>query len=143
MGTADEPSWEQALITDMRAHDGRPTSGPLEGHPLLLMQGRGARTGEPRHAILTYSRDGEDYVVAGTAGGSTKPPAWVANMRVHPDLTIEIGQRTFPARATLVEDDAERQRLWDAHVAQLPWFAGYPEQTKRAIPMIRITPIAP
>src|SRR5918993_1939594 len=140
MGNADEQDWEQALIAEMREHEGRPTSGPLKGHPLMLMQGRGARSGEPRQAFLTYPRDGEDYIVGGTAGGSTKPPAWVANMRGYPDVTLEIGHRSFPARATVVEHEAERQRLWDAHVAALPWFAGYPEQAQRPIPMIRLTP---
>jgi F420H(2)-dependent quinone reductase len=141
MGNADEQSWERALIADMREHEGRPTFGPLEGHPLMLMQGRGAKSGEPRQAILTYSRDGQDYIVAGTAGGSTKPPAWVANMRAYPDVTLEIGHRSFPARATVVEDEdeAERQRLWDAHVVALPWFAAYPEQVQRPIPMIRLS----
>ena len=140
MANADEQSWEQALMAEMREHEGRPTSGPLAGHPLMVMQGRGAKTGEPRHAILTYSRDGEDYVVAGTAGGSTVAPAWVANMRAYPDVTLEIGKRSFPARSTIVEDEAERARLWDAHVAALPWFAEYPEKAQRAIPMIRLTP---
>ena len=139
MTDGNAQAWEQALIADMREHDGRPTSGPLEGHPLMLMQGRGAKTGEPRQAILTYSRDGEDYVVAGTAGGSTKPPAWLANLRAYRDVTIEIGHRSFPARATIITDEAERQRLWEAHVAQLPWFAAYPEQARRPIPMIRLT----
>jgi deazaflavin-dependent oxidoreductase (nitroreductase family) len=136
----DEQAWEQALIEDMREHDGRPTSGPLAGHPLMLMHGRGAKSGEPRQAILTYSRDGDDYVVAGTAGGSPTTPAWVANVRAHPDVTLEIGQRSIPARATIVGDDAERQRLWDAHVAALPWFAEYPEKAHRTIPMMRLTP---
>lgn len=142
MGNADEQTWEQALIADMREHDGRPTSGPLAGHPLMLMEGTGAKTGEPRHAVLTYSRDGEDYIVAGTAGGATKAPAWVANMRAHPDVTLEIGHDVSPARATIVGDEAERQRLWDAHVVALPWFADYPQQAQRAIPMIRLTPKA-
>ena len=140
MANWDEQAWEQALIADMREHDGVPQSGPLAGHPLMLMQGRGAKSGEPRQAILTYSRDGEDYIVAGTAGGSTKPPAWVANMRAYPDVTLEIGTRSFPARAAVVDDEAERVRLWDAHVAALPWFADYPEQAQRPIPMIRLTP---
>jgi deazaflavin-dependent oxidoreductase (nitroreductase family) len=141
MANADEQDWEQALIANMREHNGRPTFGPLAGHPLALMRGTGAKTGEPRHAILTYSRDGDDYVVAGTAGGSTTPPAWVANMRAHPDITLEIGTRTVPVRATIVQDEAERARLWDAHVAELPWFAEYPEKAQRPIPMIRLTPL--
>ncbi len=39
-------------------------------------------------------------------------------------------------------DRAERDRLWDQHVAALPNFADYPQQTSRLIPMIRITPAA-
>ena len=35
----------------------------------------------------------------------------------------------------------ERDRLWDQHVATLPWFADYPEQSGRTIPVIRLTPI--
>jgi|tagenome__1003787_1003787.scaffolds.fasta_scaffold20740854_2 deazaflavin-dependent oxidoreductase (nitroreductase family) len=135
----DASAWEEALIADIREHDGRPSSGPLEGHPLLVMHGRGAKSGEPRRAILTYSRDGKDYIVAGTAGGSTKPPAWLANLRAHPDVTLEIGTRSFGATATIVTDEAERARLWDQHVAALPWFADYPAQANRLIPMIRLT----
>ena len=142
MGNADEQRWEESLIADMREHEGRPTSGPLAGHPLLLMRDRGAKTGEPRHAVLTYTRDGEDFIVAGTAGGSPRTPAWVANLRANPDLTLEIGHRAFAARATVVVDETERQRLWAAHVVALPWFADYPDKAQRAIPMIRLTPTA-
>ena len=44
------------------------------------------------------------------------------------------------ALVAVVQDEAERQRLWDAHVSALPWFAAYPEQVRRPIPMIRLTP---
>jgi len=141
MAEWDENAWEAALLADIREHE-RPTSGPLQDHPLLVLHGRGARSGEPRQAILTFSRDGDAYVVAGTAGGSTKAPAWFANLRAHPDVTIEIGKRSFEATAIVRTDDAERRRLWAQHVAELPWFADYPEQAKRPIPMIRLTPKA-
>ena len=133
--------WEDAMIADMREHDGPPTSGPLAGHPILVLHGRGARTGEPRRALLTYSRDGEDYILAGTAGGSRKHPSYVANIRAHPEVTFEIGRRSFVGTAVVVEGE-ERERLWNQHVAQLPWFAEYPEQVGRDIPMIRLTPKA-
>jgi hypothetical protein len=33
----------------------------------------------------------------------------------------------------------ERDRLWDQHVAQLPWFGEYPSQVgERTIPMVRL-----
>jgi len=124
----------------MRAHDGAVTGGPLKGHPLLIMTSKGARTGESRRAILTWSRDGDAYVVAGTAGGSSKDPAWLYNLLAAPDVTIETGNRTFAARAA-VANPAERSRLWDQHVAALPHFAAYPEQTGRVIPMVRLTPV--
>ena len=41
---------------------------------------RSAKSGQRRRSILTYSRDGDTYVVAGTAGGSPTTPSWVANL---------------------------------------------------------------
>jgi deazaflavin-dependent oxidoreductase (nitroreductase family) len=131
-------AWEDALIADIREHDGRPTSGPLAGHPLLLMYSTGARSGERRRAVLTYSRDGDAYIVTGSASGSPRDPAWISNVKAHPDVTVEIGQDVFEATASVV-DGPEQERLWDRHVAALPWFADYPEQAHRTIPVVRLT----
>ena len=136
----DPESFERELIADMRAHGGAVTKGPLAGHPLLLMASTGAKSGEPRRAILTWSRDDGDYVVAGTAGGSPTVPDWVANVRSNPDVEIEAETRVLDAKATVVEGE-ERDRLWDQHVAALPWFAEYPEKSGRVIPMVRLTPV--
>jgi len=136
-----ESSFEDALVADMHAHDGAVTTGPLKGHPILIMTSKGARSGQSRRALLTWSRDGDDYVVAGTAGGSRKDPAWIHNILREPNVMIETGNRTFPARASVAEP-AERTRLWDQHVAALPHFAAYPEQTGRQIPMVRLRPVA-
>ena len=65
---ADAKAWEDQLINEMRAHDGKVMSGPLAGHPLLVLTSTGAKSGEDRRAILTYHRDGSDYVVAGVRG---------------------------------------------------------------------------
>ena len=132
-------TFEDALIADMRANGGKVTSGPLAGHPLLIMDSRGARSGRKRRAILTYSRDGDDYVVAGTAGGSATTPAWVRNVRQNPQVEFEVDLRQFRAEARVV-DGSERDRLWNEHVAALPHFAAYAERTERVIPMIRLTP---
>ena len=133
-------TWEDDLIEDLRAHGGTVTGGPLAGHPLLIMTSTGAKTGESRRAILTWSRDGGDYVVAGTASGSKHDPAWLRNVQANPEVTIEAeGRAPFEATASIVHG-AERDRLWDRHVAALPHFAGYPEQTGRVIPMVRLTP---
>lgn len=135
---ADEAAWEEQLIADMRAHDGKVTSGPLASHPLLIMVSKGARSGAGRRSILTYHRDGDDYIVAGTAGGSKKDPAWVYNIEADPNVDLEVDNERFDGTATIVDDAAERDRLWDDHVKALPWFADYPAQTGRVIPMIRL-----
>jgi deazaflavin-dependent oxidoreductase (nitroreductase family) len=133
--------FEETLIRDWRAHGGRVTTGPLAGHPLLVLTSSGAKSGEERQAILTFSRDQGDYIVAGTAGGSPTTPAWVYNLREHPQVEIEAEDQTFEATARIVDGD-ERDRLWDQHVARLPHFAEYPVKARRVIPMIRLTPKA-
>src|SRR5204863_200578 len=55
MAEWDQESYEKQLLEDMRAHDGQVTAGPLAGHPLLVMTSKGAKSGQPRQAILTYS----------------------------------------------------------------------------------------
>ena len=141
MADPDPNDFENALIADMRAHGGAVTAGPLAGQTLLIMTSRGAKSGQPRRSILTVSRDGDDYVVAGTAGGSPRTPSWIHNLRANPRVTIEVGNQTFDATASIAEGP-ERDRLWQQHVAALPWFAAYPEQTGRVIPMARLTPIS-
>jgi deazaflavin-dependent oxidoreductase (nitroreductase family) len=141
MAEWDRETFENALIEDMRAHGGKVTSGPMAGHPLLVMTSTGARTGQARRSILTFSRDGKDYIVAGTASGSPRDPLWLHNLRAHPEVSVEAENHPFTATATIV-DGAERDRLWDQHLAALPHFAKYPEQTGRLIPMVRLTPRA-
>ena len=143
MNDFDRDAWENGLIADMRAHNGEITSGPMAGRPTLLMTAIGARTGEPRRVILNYTRDGDAYVIAGSKGGSPKDPIWVGNLRANPDVTVEAGGRVFRARASFVDNPAERDRLWDAHASAMPVFADYPGKTGgRTIPMIRLTEVS-
>ena len=139
MSDFDAAAFEENLIADMRAHDGAVTTGSLTGHPLLIMSSRGAKSGEPRRAILTFTRDGADYIVAGSASGSPTDPSWLSNVQANPAVTIEAEGRTFEATGRVV-DDAEHERLWARHVAALPHFAEYPEKAGRTIPVVRLTP---
>lgn len=132
-------AWEDRLIADLRANGGELTSGPLAGQPLLIMMSTGARSGEPRRAILTFHRNGDDYVIAATASGAPTDPAWLHNLEANPAVTVEAQNEVFEATATIATGP-ERDRLWDDHVKALPWFADYPTQTGRVIPMVRLTP---
>src|SRR5215213_2408797 len=137
----DAQAWEEQLIEDLRANGGRPSQGPLAGHPLMLLYTTGARSGERRRSIVTYSRDGDSYVIAGTNGGNrSKDPSWLGNIHADPKVEIEVETRTMAGTAEEITGP-ERDRLWAGHVEQLPWFGKYPEQiTERDIPVVRITP---
>ena len=132
--------WTKMLMADLRS-TGEVSSGPLEGKPHLIMTSTGAKTGEPREAVLSFVRDGDKYVVAGTAGGSPTDPNWVHNVTVNPEVKVEAKRQTFQARAEIVTDDANYRRLWDALVESRPDFAAYPEKAGRKIPVITLEPI--
>ncbi len=140
--TNDASSWEDGLIADLRAHGGRPSGGPLAGQPLLLMWSIGVKSGAERRAILTYSRDGEDLIVAGSYSGADVDPAWIANVRKQPRVRVEAAGETFDAIASVEASGSERDRLWRAHVAALPWFGDYERKTSRTIPVVRLRRIA-
>jgi deazaflavin-dependent oxidoreductase (nitroreductase family) len=139
--TTDAKAWEEQLIADVRANGGRPSQGPLAGHPLMLFYTTGAKSGERRRSIVTYSEDADGYVITGTNGGNrAKDPNWLANIKTDANVQVEVANKVIDATAAQVTGD-ERVRLWNQHVAQNPWFGKYPDQiTEREIPVVRITP---
>jgi deazaflavin-dependent oxidoreductase (nitroreductase family) len=128
-------------MADFHEHAGQVTEGRLAGSSLLLMTSIGARSGEARTTPLGYTRDGARYVVAGSNSGLPQQPAWLANIRANPIVSVEVGTETFEARATITTG-AERQRLWEAHVAAIPHFANYEKMTERELPVVTIERLA-
>jgi deazaflavin-dependent oxidoreductase (nitroreductase family) len=117
----DYEAFLQMLVADMRAHGGQVTSGPMACRPLMLLTTKGAKSGRERTAIVTYTRDGDRYVIAASKSGAPTNPAWFHNLRANPEVTVEAGGETFTARATVTEG-AERDRLWNQHAAERPEF---------------------
>lgn len=136
---AEGNPWEEQLIADLRANGGRPSDGPLKGQPIAIMWTTGAKTGQRRRSIVTYSTDGRDLVITGTnSGNNERHPAWIANIAADPHVTVEVANQTHETVAEPAEG-AERDRLWANHVAQLPSFARYEQQiTGRTIPVVRL-----
>jgi deazaflavin-dependent oxidoreductase (nitroreductase family) len=130
----DYEAFQRSLMSDIREH-GRVTSGPMAGRTLGILTTTGARTGEPRTSIVTWTREDDTYVIAATKSGAPTHPAWYHNLVAHPGATFEAEGATIPVRATVAEG-MERQRLWDQHAQEHPEFAGYPDMTDRVIPVI-------
>ena len=89
--TPEETAWNDALIADFRAHDGQISQGRLAGAAMLVMTSTGAKTGLPRTVPLGYHRDGESYVLVGSNSGRDEQPEWLANLRMNPIVTVEVG----------------------------------------------------
>jgi deazaflavin-dependent oxidoreductase (nitroreductase family) len=142
MADWDPAEFTKNLVADLREHGGEATGGPMAGRRLLILTSTGARTGQPRLAVLSPTRDGDAYVVAASMGGAPVHPKWFANLKAHPLAQAEFGGKSFDVQATVAEG-TDRDLLWDRHVKERPEFGEYPAKTGgRVIPMIRLTPVA-
>ncbi|HEX2192071.1 MAG TPA: nitroreductase family deazaflavin-dependent oxidoreductase [Acidimicrobiales bacterium] len=112
----------------------------LLGVPCLLLRTTGRRTGKTRTTALVYARDGDDYLVVGSLGGSPTAPAWLHNVRSRPQVGVQIGRERFPAVATVVQrghDDFER--LWrTVNERNAGRYERYQRRTTRSIPVVRL-----
>jgi deazaflavin-dependent oxidoreductase (nitroreductase family) len=133
-------NFNRALIEDLRSHGGKPTSGPFTGRDVLILTTRGAKSGEVRENPLVYSRDGGHYVIVASKGGAPTHPAWYHNLVAHPNVTIEVLGKKFPARARIVEGE-DYERLYSGHAAINPTFHEYRKRTTRKIPVVVLEPI--
>jgi deazaflavin-dependent oxidoreductase (nitroreductase family) len=134
MTTVDYNAFTRQLMADIR-ENGRPNSGPMAGRPLMILTTTGAKSGEPRSAVVTYTRDGDRYVIAASKSGAPTNPAWYFNLLANPKVGVEADKETFEATARVTEGE-ERQRLWDQHAGERPEFRDYPQKTSRVIPVI-------
>jgi deazaflavin-dependent oxidoreductase (nitroreductase family) len=132
--TTDYNEFNRQLIEEFRTNGGN-VGGMFAGAPLLLLTTVGAKSGQPRVAPLAYTTDNGRLVVIASKGGAPTHPDWFHNLRANPDVTVEVGTETFPARAT-IPAGAERQRLFDQMAAQMPNFAEYQRNTARQIPVV-------
>jgi len=71
---------------------------------------------------------------------SADDPAWIANLVANPIVTVETDHLKFQATAAVAEG-ADREALWDRHVAEHPQFADYLSKTDRVIPVARLKPL--
>ena len=129
------PDWNTKIIAEFRANEGR-VGGPFEGAPLLLLHHRGAKSGTERVNPLAYQDLGDGRVaVFGSKGGAPTNPDWYHNVQANADVAVEIGTRTYQARARVVQGE-ERDRIWKRQKQLMPGFADYERKTSRQIPVI-------
>src|ERR1700712_4328981 len=78
---------------------------------LLLLTTVGSRTGRPHTAPMMFVRDGDRVLVIASNMGASKDPDWCSNLIANDEVTVEIGDRSYPAHAELLSGDDYR-RSW-------------------------------
>jgi len=109
------------------------------GTSCLVLHTRGRKSGAVRKFPLIYGRDGEDYVIVASRGGSPEHPGWYKNLLAHPEVEIQVWDRLIPvtARTGSAED---KRRVWPVMTAQWPDYDAYQAKTQRDIPVVLLRP---
>ena len=130
----DQNTYNRQLIEEFRA-DRDKGGGAMRGRPLLLLTTTGAKSGQLRTKPMMFIPDGDRLLVIASNAGAPIHPDWYRNLVAHPEVTVEVGNETFKAIATVTEG-LERQRLWSRVVELYPFFADHQAKTSRQIPVI-------
>lgn len=136
--------FNKAVIEEFRANGGVVRENGGFGDMLVLLHSTGAKSGQERVNPALGLRDGEHWLIAASAAGAPKDPAWAHNLRAHPQARIE-----FPGTDGVEEASVEAVELegadhdegWDRFLAQSPAFADYEAKAQgRRIPVFALTP---
>jgi deazaflavin-dependent oxidoreductase (nitroreductase family) len=127
------------VIEEFRANGGK-VGGQFAGAPMVLLTTKGAKSGKTYVHPLVYTKDGDRYVLIASFAGAPKHPSWYHNIVADPTVTLEIGSEKFQAKAKITSGD-ERERLYNAQAAVMPFFDDYRKKTSRQIPVIALTRI--
>jgi deazaflavin-dependent oxidoreductase (nitroreductase family) len=105
---------------------------------LLITKGR--TSGRWHELPLYYFRDGKNYAVIGSNGGSPKPPKWLFNLQADPNCKFRVWWRPRPAKARLATPE-ERERIWKDASSKYPNYNDYAKSAgPREIPVMILEP---
>jgi deazaflavin-dependent oxidoreductase (nitroreductase family) len=137
----DSPAdWVNKHIRSYVATDGVHGHEFRVGSPVLLLTVVGRKSGLLRRTALIYGRDGADYVVVASAGGTHSHPAWYLNLAENPDVQVQVMADKFAARARTAVGE-ERERLWQKMAAIWPDDEVYQKKTDRTLPVVVLEPV--
>ena len=133
-----EPSaqqWVRDQVERYEASRGREANTLRDtGLPITVFWTRGVKSGKVRKNPLMRVAHAGRYAMVGSQGGAPTDPAWVANLRANPEVTVQDGPDPWDAVAREVHG-AERAEWWERAVAAYPSYADYQKKTDREIPV--------
>jgi deazaflavin-dependent oxidoreductase (nitroreductase family) len=108
---------------------------------MLLISVRGRKSGTWYRTALAYGRDGDNYVVGASSGGSVDHPEWYLNLSANPDVHVQVRGEKFAARASTVSGP-ERARLWRLLGEVSTDYATFQSRVTREVPVVVLEPLA-
>ena len=117
------------------------TSIILSSYTVLLLTTIGRRTGKKRITPLGYLEHDGSYVITATNAGFDTHPAWFHNLKSHPQVALQIGDKQLTAIADLA-DPTLRQQLWAKFVERAPGYGAHEKRTTREIPIVLLRPVS-
>jgi deazaflavin-dependent oxidoreductase (nitroreductase family) len=136
----DSPQgWVRSHIEEYVATDGK-VGQKWGGLPTLLLTTRGRKSGKLRRTALIYGRDGDNYLIMASNGGSDSHPSWYLNLVDDPEVEIQVGADKMAGRARTATP-GEKPRLWEVMSQIFPTYEDYQRKTSREIPLVIIEPV--
>src|SRR5581483_9928016 len=105
---------------------------------VILLTTTGAKTGQARTVPVVPFVDGDDTYVMASMGGAPQHPAWFVNLQKTPDVIVQREGDEYAARAVILPEGPERDRVWSRIVAAMPNFGEYQTKTSRVIPVVKL-----
>ncbi|HET9417342.1 MAG TPA: nitroreductase/quinone reductase family protein [Candidatus Limnocylindria bacterium] len=116
---------------------GARTQGGIE---TLMLETIGAKSGQPRQAVLGFLPDGDDaWLVIASAAGATWNPSWLHNLAAQPEATVEFEDgRRVDVHAETLEASALAD-AWKRLEREAPEYPKYLSKTDRQMAIVRLS----
>lgn len=85
-------------------------------------------------------QENEAWVMVASRGGSDRHPAWLLNLRDHPDVDVILQGKVKPRMRARIATSEERTRLWPQVTSVYKNYAEYQRKTVREIPLVLLEP---
>jgi deazaflavin-dependent oxidoreductase (nitroreductase family) len=135
------PGWLARFMSRMQRGQFRRQHGghTQAGLHALMLETVGARSGEPRQAMLGYIEEAPgSWLVVASLAGAARHPSWLYNLARESQATIEFGdgRRVDVLAETL--DGPDLTAAWERLATEAPEYHKYRSKTDRIIPVVRL-----